>query len=133
MSKICQCRQQRLLKYLYSRKTPLANELVAAQIIQELESDCVCEKNCKCSNQEPFTDVRKKGDVRCWKCAETISKEEKQSQSPCTCDSAFYINSSGVHRPDCIANTNQQKVQSPCEHPKDRVTELEVKVLIFTN
>lgn len=43
-------------------------------------------------------------------------EKEKQRQSPCTCDSAFYINGSGVHRPDCIANTNQQKVQSPCEH-----------------
>jgi hypothetical protein len=59
MSKICQCRKEQLLNYLYSRKTPLANELVAAQIIQDLESDCVCEKRLNWEEIEKKLNLKK--------------------------------------------------------------------------
>ena len=53
------------------------------EVAKVLESDCVCEKSCSCGRSEPFVDRRKKDVLTCWKCALPISKEEKQSQSPC--------------------------------------------------
>lgn len=88
MSKICQCRQQRLLKYLYSRKTPLANELVAAQIIQELESDCVCEKKETVTKSDQLKGTShgvvrdEKGEIIA-QCRCPSHEKEKQSQPPC--------------------------------------------------
>lgn len=139
MSKLCQCKLEKLEKryWKHVEECTLMDCVYEGNMI--LIQDCVCEKKEKrtpigkclhgcdlsdlclyCEYDRKYRKYECKHGVVFQGTVETICnyclEKEKQSQSPCTCDSAFYINSSGVHRPDCIANTNQQKVQSPCEH-----------------
>lgn len=85
MPKLCQCRKKQVLDYIYSIKRPLANELVVAKLIQEIESDCVCSKeevkrtpSDKCLHGYLLTEP-------CKHCMwdEKYGVEEKQSQFPC--------------------------------------------------
>lgn len=140
MSKICQCKKDAIKKIcLLHRNNFLLNckengfwFWLIDNLQKAYESDCVCEKkeenyngnkyitspqSCRvCDSAEATTLVH----GACLPCVRVLVHEsvmkEKQSHSPCTCDSAFHINSTRTHRPDCIASNGTQKIQSPCEH-----------------
>ena len=126
--KICHCKKKLLLDYLYSRKTPLSNELVAAQIASLLESDCVCEKKSSCSeipNNSPTCQCRYhnedcKGEVKesgvCADCPPNCFTENKKLLGT---DLEYEVARTVVRMENDLAYLKDQiekQPQSTCEH-----------------